>query len=344
MIMDLRRVTRVRGVITQGREDKQWEFPTSFTVQYSSDGVTWQAIHKTFSPENRRPTSHARAFFPLIQDPTRTAAAPCVDTPNFIDEGKHPCSDWLGFNCRTDPGQYYYSAQGKAALLWNCRASCASCDYTTTTTAGPPSSRMDAASSATVDARYLKLLITSWHAWISLRAAAIICEPPRRIMERIKVNVGVPVPSVHTCSIVTFNPDESHRSYSSVYQNDAPGTGHRRSMLDSPQAWSAARAVAGEYMIMDMGEVALIRGLITQGRGDHKSWEYVKRFQVALSVDGSTWEYLHERFKGILKPYHRVLGRWRFPDLVQARYLKLTVLSWNAWVSMRAGAFVCDVA
>jgi len=67
----------------------------------------------------------------------------CVDTPDFIDEGNHPCSAWAGFDCRTDPAQYYYSAQGKAALLWNCRASCASCDYTTTTTAGPSSSTQD---------------------------------------------------------------------------------------------------------------------------------------------------------------------------------------------------------
>ena len=43
-----------------------------------------------------------------------------------------------------------------------------------------------------------------------------------------------------TASACTTNPPETSRTYSSVFGNDAIGTGHARSMLDSPQAWSAA--------------------------------------------------------------------------------------------------------
>jgi hypothetical protein len=36
------------------------------------------------------------------------------------------------------------------------------------------------------------------------------------------------------------NPDELKRSYSSVASNDAIGTGHAQSMLNSPLAWCSA--------------------------------------------------------------------------------------------------------
>ena len=42
------------------------------------------------------------------------------------------------------------------------------------------------------------------------------------------------------------NPLESSRSYSSVWGDDAVGTGHARSMLDSDQAWSAGSFSVGE--------------------------------------------------------------------------------------------------
>ena len=59
----------------------------------------------------------------------------------------------------------------------------------------------------------------------------------------------LPDPRKHDSTVApSLNPPESSRSYSSVWAKDKPGTGHARSMLDSPQAWSAGRNVRGEWL------------------------------------------------------------------------------------------------
>ena len=47
----------------------------------------------------------------------------------------------------------------------------------------------------------------------------------------------VPV-DVNGVLMFVVNPPEDRRGYSSVYNNDKKGTGHARSTLDSPQAWT----------------------------------------------------------------------------------------------------------
>jgi len=256
--MDLGHVGRIKGVITQKRKDKPWEYVKRFDVQYSSDGSHWHNIPGTF-----RGTSKWRGRF---------------------------------------TGMFPEMVKGQ----------------------------------------YLKLLPKTWHAWISMRAGALLCNS-RAIMDRLKVNTGMPTPKLGRCNEIIYNPDESHRAYSTVYLNDAPGTGHRQSMLDSPQAWSAGRAAVGEYMTMDMGEIAEVRGVITQNRKD-KAYEMVRRFKVQYSIDGSTWQDIHQEFSFAREPYRNMIMRWRFKELVKARYVKLVVQSWNAWVSMRAGLFLCEAA
>ena len=55
------------------------------------------------------------------------------------------------------------------------------------------------------------------------------------------------------------------RYYSSVYQNDAVGTGHAQSALNSPGAWRAQTNAAGQWMVMDAGEPIKMSGVITVG-------------------------------------------------------------------------------
>lgn len=181
-----------------------------------------------------------------------------------------------------------------------------------------------------VEGRYLKLVVKSWNEWISMRAAALVCKS-RAIM---------PAPKRDACSSIQTNPSESARTYSSVFNNEAPGTGHAQSMLDSPQGWSAAVPAAGQYMVLDVGKVRSMSGVIMQGRKD-KPWEFVKRFEAKYSSDGSAWHDVNQTFFFAEKPYRNMIRRWSFQEPVKARYLKLVVLSWNSWISMRAGLFLC---
>eukprot|EP00931_Biecheleriopsis_adriatica_P091354 TRINITY_DN6523_c0_g1_i1.p1 TRINITY_DN6523_c0_g1~~TRINITY_DN6523_c0_g1_i1.p1 ORF type:complete len:605 (+),score=79.97 TRINITY_DN6523_c0_g1_i1:268-1815(+) len=136
------------------------------------------------------------------------------------------------------------------------------------------------------------------------------------------------------------NPDESQRKYSSTYANDKLGTGHARSMLDSKQAWSAGACKKGEYMIIDLGSVHVVGGVITQGRGDSQSDQYVTAFKVEHCINHNIGVWLP-----IKKTFNAGKGDDKkgnfFDHAVVARYLKFKPQTWNAYCSMRAGAFLC---
>ena len=91
-------------------------------------------------------------------------------------------------------------------------------------------------------------------------------------------------------SISFRNPPESARSYSSVWDNNAVGTGHAQSMLGSPLAWVAGVGLAdsfSEWMQIDLGKPMPVRGVVVQRR--HDSDQMVKKYQVATSLDGMTF-------------------------------------------------------
>ena len=83
------------------------------------------------------------------------------------------------------------------------------------------------------------------------------------------------------------NPHEFNRTYSSVFDDSARGTGNAQSMLDSDLAWRSVTATADEWMQIDLGTVQSVFGVVTQGREDTDTW--VKAYTVSTSTDGSTW-------------------------------------------------------
>jgi len=64
---------------------------------------------------------------------------------------------------------------------------------------------------------------------------------------------------------------ENARKYSSVWGNNAIGTGHARSTINSDQAWSISSRTKSfengeEWVELDLGDVTLVRGVIVQAR------------------------------------------------------------------------------
>ena len=146
-----------------------------------------------------------------------------------------------------------------------------------------------------------------------------------------------------------LNPPEAARSYSSVWANDTVGTGHARSMLDSPQAWSArgGSQPGGEWMQIDLGIVKQVVGVAIQARGQFfdEGQQLVTGFTVQLSTDGiSFWQsevFTVDRDSltdGWLSEMVIDDARWvKFPRERAARYVRIVVQNWEHHVSMRAG-------
>mmetsp|Transcript_61631 Transcript_61631/g.170843 ORF Transcript_61631/g.170843 Transcript_61631/m.170843 type:complete len:626 (+) Transcript_61631:77-1954(+) len=136
----------------------------------------------------------------------------------------------------------------------------------------------------------------------------------------------------------TMNPPENSRAYSSVVDDDAIGTGHAQSALDSPQAWSAKANSVGEWMQIDLGKPSDIRGVVVQGRANIGQW--VTNYQVKYSTDGLSWDDVPGSFAGSTDSNTKM--RQEFTP-ARGRYVRLIPQSWQGHMSMRAGVLVYGV-
>jgi len=145
------------------------------------------------------------------------------------------------------------------------------------------------------------------------------------------------IPSAAYKVLTIMNPPEHSRTYSSVYANDA---GHKRSMINSAQAWSAGSKKTGDWMVIDLGKEAIIAGVATQARNQPElvknGHQEVTKIRVEYSSDKSTYTTIQD-FN--ITPFvdAAVITRSEFPTEVTARYIKITILAYNHHPSMRAG-------
>ena len=128
---------------------------------------------------------------------------------------------------------------------------------------------------------------------------------------------------------------EAVRSYSSVWVNDAIGTGHARSVLDSDQAWSAAYANKNQWMTIDIGSAVELTGVTTQGR--HEAYQWVTSYKVATSADGITFADVESGrvFSGNVDRSTKKTNAFSAP-IVGVRYVKIMPQTWDGHISMRA--------
>jgi len=81
---------------------------------------------------------------------------------------------------------------------------------------------------------------------------------------------------------------DSQRSYSSIWDNNAIGTGHARGRLDSVQGWSSMHNAVGQYMQLTLSTVSSVCGAITLGRADCCG-QFVSSFKAQASTDCTTF-------------------------------------------------------
>ena len=93
-----------------------------------------------------------------------------------------------------------------------------------------------------------------------------------------------------------YNPAYEYHSSNSIYNNEAPGTGHGRAQLDSPQAWSALAdsnfPIADAWWQIELNGLKMVYGAITQGRANSSQW--VKTWKFQYSTNGSNWKWVDD--------------------------------------------------
>merc|ERR1711881_402018 len=120
-----------------------------------------------------------------------------------------------------------------------------------------------------------------WGGHISLRADVLIATG-NVLASNAKINrAGVP---------------ENKRTYSSIWDNNAIGTGHARSTINSPQGWSSRHNAKGQWMQMDLGKEWLVGGTVIQPRVGNT--QYVTKYTVKTSLDNKNWVSITGTFDG----------------------------------------------
>ena len=146
--------------------------------------------------------------------------------------------------------------------------------------------------------------------------------------------------------VVLTNPPEAARTYSSAYDDAAPGTSNALSMLDSEDAWVSKTTTMPVWMQIDLGSNFIVHGVVTQGRKVEITWIAEKRqhvlemevqyslttsgFVSATALDGTTRFFLPTAWSSTVKTMSN------FSQPVTARYIRIYPQRWNDWISMRA--------
>ena len=137
-----------------------------------------------------------------------------------------------------------------------------------------------------------------------------------------------------------FNPPEIARSYSTVWANEAIGTGHARSMLNSALTWSVATNDVNQHMTIDAGTVHIVHGVATQGRADCLfGCQWVKSYSVQVSTDGMTFTDVDGGASFMGNSDSNTVVQTCFSSVVSARYVRLKPKTWNGHISMRAALY-----
>ena len=153
-------------------------------------------------------------------------------------------------------------------------------------------------------------------------------------MDLNALELSAPIVSLLQCiSDFVFVPAYNQCKASSVRNRDPLGTGYGKGILNSPQAWSAARKKSGEWWQIDLGRVRPIVGVKTQGRKHSREW--VTRYTVQISVDGKHWRNVDDKKQFKANFDFNSIVRNNFTNVVEARHVRITETGYHVWPSMR---------
>ena len=139
-------------------------------------------------------------------------------------------------------------------------------------------------------------------------------------------------------SLIAFSPPSEAMLYSSVLDDNNPGTGSGQGRLDSPQAWSAKFFRDDQWLQIDTSNVQSIFGVVLQGRRSSDQW--VTSFYVHVSTDGTQWNPVGQCFKGNEDGDTHL--NFLFDCPIEGRYVRINPAAWHVHPSLRAGVLLCE--
>lgn len=126
-------------------------------------------------------------------------------------------------------------------------------------------------------------------------------------------------------------------SASSVFVNDVYGVNHYTPWIDAVQAWSPATANnSSDFLQYDLKSPRWVQGIITQGRGNMAQW--VTSAKVETSLDNINWVTASSNLT--LNSDQNTKVYRNFPNVMYARYVRVTPITNFSYPSMRLGVLL----
>lgn len=145
--------------------------------------------------------------------------------------------------------------------------------------------------------------------------------------------------STQACIETVLNTPNSRRSSSGVTGTtvpgtDTPGNGFNRGSLNSPAAWSAWPANYTDWYQLGVDDAHRIAGIAIKGRADANEW--VTKFSVKSSLDGSTWVNVDggKVFTG--NTDRNTLVKVKFDTPINTKYIRIYPKAISGYMSLRA--------
>jgi hypothetical protein len=148
------------------------------------------------------------------------------------------------------------------------------------------------------------------------------------VMQNYNAGLADQVTAPEGSTLTVLDVPVEQRSFSDSHHE----TGLQNSKLDYTKGWAAANPVTGGWIQMDLGQNTVISGVITKGRNDAPQW--VTRIQVETSLDDTTWDLVLADVPANTDATTQVTNE--FPELVNARYVRITVMEFYGHPAMRA--------
>ena len=169
-----------------------------------------------------------------------------------------------------------------------------------------------------VNAKSIIIKPITWNSHISMRADLLLSELP--------------------ANTALANVSESNRFYSSIWNNDAKGTGHASSTLSSSQAWSAGSNNVNQTIRLELPTVKSVVGVVVAGRNTDYIDQYVKSFSADyIDSSGNTISVDNGRiYNTSLTGSSKDISYITFTNPVNAKSIIIKPITWNSHISMRA--------
>jgi len=148
------------------------------------------------------------------------------------------------------------------------------------------------------------------------------------VMQNYNAGLAAQVTAPEGSTLTVLDVPVAQRSFSDSHHE----SGLQNSKLDYTKGWAAANPVTGSWIQMDLGQNTVISGVITKGRNDAPQW--VTQIKVETSVDDTTWDLVLADVPANTDSTTQVTNE--FPELVNARYVRITVMGFYGHPAMRA--------